>query len=495
MVFLIKRCPRYYQKDIYELIRSFCPDALIGMEGQCDLDLFLLQNTYTIFCSDLVAQTQIITQVNVIQNEKKIDSFSEKIEIADAKYSSKALIKRSIARHIYQWMTNLTKRTLKWGIITGMRPVQIARNFLMQKNDDTACFNYLSAQYLLSQEKAKKLIEVAHQQQHLIDRSLKNVSVYIHIPFCLTKCFYCSFGTATWKSSKIEQSAYVDALIKEIQIIDAFIKQRRLHVESIYIGGGTPTTLDNNNLERLLTDIAKRFADFEEFTVEAGRPDTITKEKLSIIRQAGVTRLSINPQTMNDATLKRVGRAHTVNEFLFAYNLARDMKFDNINCDLIIGLPGETKGDMMQSIGQIKGLQPESITIHALAIKKGANYSYLDVSAMNQTEVEACIDDADQLLGQEQYSAYYLYRQKKMVGSTENTGYCKQNKECRYNVHIMEGTQTILAIGAGAISRIKAGQANNEIIRIANMKDPNLYVKQIDQIIDKKKEKLKEIVL
>lgn len=493
MIFLIEKCSLFYQKDIYELVKSFCPDALVGMEGQCNLDLFSNVNTYRVTGAHQEYESFIQMQVVVFQGVKTIFNSSECVEKKENTYKNRTNIKRSMARQVYKWMTSLTNKTLKWGILTGVRPVQIAKNYLNETNNAEICLKSLMSEYLMSEEKALKLIRTAQYQMLLIDCSTINVSLYIHIPFCSTKCAYCSFGTTVWKNTPLKQQDYVKTIIKELKGIASVVKEKQLNIETIYIGGGTPTALEAKNLNTLLSYVSTTFNTFEEFTVEAGRPDTMTKEKLKIIQRAGVTRLSINPQTMNNETLLKVGRTHSVDDFLSIYQLARKMGFDNINCDLIYGLPGESKHDMMRSVTLLKELNPDSITIHGLSIKKGADYSLADVSQVNVNEIEECMTFADELLSKHHYSPYYLYRQKKMLGSTENTGYCIQGKESRYNIYMMEGVQTILAAGAGSITRLKTSDIKNKIVRVANIKDPKQYIETIDEIIHRKNQMIRSV--
>ena len=337
---------------------------------------------------------------------------------------------------------------------------------------------------------------VAKKERTILeDIDYKNgYSLYIGIPFCPTTCLYCSFTSYSLAAYKSKVDIYIDALFKEMEYVSEAMKGRRL--DTIYFGGGTPTTLSDEQLDRVLTKLEQLF-DVEnaiELTVEAGRPDSITREKLKVLRKHNVDRISINPQTMNQETLDLIGRRHTVLQIKEAFKMAREEGFDNINMDMILGLPGENIDMVKNTLEQIKELSPESLTVHSLAIKRAAALNvwrdkYSDLSIENSAQM---VDMAADYAARMDMEPYYMYRQKNMAGNYENVGYSISGKECIYNVLIMEEKQTIIACGAGASSKIVFhNESDNEhsvrIERVENVKDVTNYIERIDEMIDRKK--------
>jgi len=334
---------------------------------------------------------------------------------------------------------------------------------------------------------AKKELEILNSIDYI-----KGYSLYIGIPFCPTTCLYCSFTSYSLAIWKKEVDNYLDALIKEMQFVSDSMRDRRL--DTIYFGGGTPTTLSPEQLDRLLTALEDNFnvENVYELTVEAGRPDSITLEKLLVLKSHKVGRISINPQTMNQETLDIIGRKHTVGQIIDAFKMARDNGFDNINMDLILGLPGEDESMIHDTLEQIKKLSPDSLTIHSLAIKRAAAINiwrekYKDVSLINTDAIVQMTSDYAKEMGLE---PYYMYRQKNMTGNFENVGYSRPGKECIYNVLIMEEKQTIIAVGAGGASKVifYSEDGNyDRVERIENVKDVRNYIDRIDEMIDRKR--------
>lgn len=398
-------------------------------------------------------------------------------------------VKNELKQLLYGLLFETTGKQLPWGTLTGIRPTKIAMQLLEQGKTEEEISEYMQKTYLASGEKAELSIEIAKRERQILSgiHYEKGYSLYIGIPFCPTTCLYCSFTSfpiCVWKK---RVSEYLDALEKEIDFVREACRDKIL--DSVYIGGGTPTTLEAGELERLLFKIRHTF-DFEnvlEFTVEAGRADSITREKLKVLKKYGVTRISVNPQTMNQKTLKLIGRQHTVEQVVEAFHMAREEGFDNINTDLILGLPGENEADVAYTVERVKELTPDSLTVHSLAIKRASRLSQWilenGISTLHNTDETMRIAAAGAYdLGMQ---PYYLYRQKNMSGNFENVGYAKPGKAGIYNILIMEEKQTIVALGAGSIT--KRVYPDGKIERCDNVKDVALYIEKIDEMIERKR--------
>lgn len=395
---------------------------------------------------------------------------------------------------LYLQLVKMTGRNLPWGNITGVRPSKMAVLMIEQGKSDEQVMEFFQKEHFVSREKAELALKIAKKELKLLGKVdyHNGYSLYIGIPFCPTTCLYCSFtsySVAAWKSHVEE---YLDALIKEMHYVGEAMKGKRL--DTIYFGGGTPTTLMPEQLDRLLTELEQSFDvdNAYELTVEAGRPDSITKEKLLVLKKHKVGRISINPQTMNQVTLDIIGRRHTVEQVKEAFALARDCGFDNINMDLIMGLPGEDADMIRNTLDQILELSPESLTVHSLAIKRASKINmlrekYKDFEFKNTEEI---INMSEQYAHDMHLEPYYMYRQKNMTGNFENVGYSVPGQECIYNVLIMEEKQTIIALGAGASSKIvtyKEDQPLPDIERIENVKNVRDYIDRIDEMIERKR--------
>ena len=398
--------------------------------------------------------------------------------------------KNKLKQVLYKLLSQLTGQTLPWGNLTGIRPTKIAMGLIESGMSNAQAAEYMRNTYFISKEKTALAITIANRERELlkdIDYE-KGYSLYVGIPFCPSICLYCSFSSSPLQRWKDQVDAYLDALLKELDFISEAMKDRTL--DTIYIGGGTPTTLEPEQLERLLGHINARFQVYQvkEYTVEAGRPDSITREKLQAIRKFPVTRISVNPQTMNQATLELIGRRHTVEDTRHAFALARECGFDNINMDIIVGLPGEQKEDVQHTLEEIKKLDPDSLTVHSLAVKRAARLNmfkeqYEEMEFINNQEI---MDMAMKYAYQCQMGPYYLYRQKNMCGNLENIGYAKVDKAGIYNILIMEEKQSILAAGAGASTKF-VFQNGKRIERAENVKDVANYISRIDEMIERKR--------
>ena len=331
---------------------------------------------------------------------------------------------------------------------------------------------------------------IANREKHILENIHyeDGYSLYIGIPFCPSICLYCSFSSSPLHIWKDQVDAYLDALCKEIAFGAEAYRDKIL--DTIYIGGGTPTTLSPSQMDRLLTEVEKHFdlSHLQEFTVEAGRPDSITREKLQVLMEHKVSRISINPQTMNQKTLDIIGRRHTVEQTVEAFKMARQLGFDNINMDLIVGLPGEELPQVEHTMKEVTKLDPDSITVHSLAVKRAARLNIFkdEYKEMTFTNNQEIMDLTAAYAGNAGMSPYYLYRQKNMAGNFENVGYARTGKAGIYNILIMEEKQSILALGAGASTKVVRGA--DRIDRIENVKDIRNYIERIDEMIERKKQ-------
>ena len=410
------------------------------------------------------------------------------IEIPEGEGEDRIAQKNDMKRKLYHQLAAMTGKTLPWGALTGIRPTKIAMGFLEAGMSREEICREMESFYLVSPEKAALAADIAFREKEI----LKNIdyeqgySLYIGIPFCPTTCLYCSFTSYPMSRWAPRMGEYLDALFREIDWAAEHFKGRKLN--TIYIGGGTPTSLSPELLDRLLTKVSDSFdfSDLQEFTVEGGRPDSITTEKLQVLKKHPVTRISINPQTMQEETLRRIGRRHSVEDIRQAYQMARDLGFDNINMDIILGLPGEMEEDVAHTIEEIKKLAPDSLTVHSLAIKRASRLSqWIEENGMETLHnTDATMEIAAAGAAALGMKPYYLYRQKNMSGNFENVGYAREGKFGIYNILIMEEVQTIVALGAGSITKRVFGDGRIE--RCDNVKDVGLYIEKIDEMIERK---------
>ena len=396
---------------------------------------------------------------------------------------------RKMAIVLFRLLVDYCGFTPKWGILTGVRPVKLLRHLVTELGEESG-LDYFQTRLLVSPEKSKLCLTTMHNEEKLLVLSKpESFSLYISIPFCPTRCSYCSFVSSSVEKTIKLVPKYLTLLCQEIEHTSKIAAELGLRLESVYVGGGTPTTLSADQLSVLLNTVNRSFdlSTCREFTVEAGRPDTITAEKLLVLKNRGVTRISINPQTLNEEVLKIIGRRHTTEQTLSAYALARDLEFDNINMDLIVGLPGDTVQSFKSTLDRVIELAPESITVHTLALKRSSRI-FQDESKPFTNDAETAgemLDYAGTQLLTNGYAPYYLYRQSRMVGNLENTGWAKPGYESPYNVYIMDETHTILACGAGASSKIK-DPLSDRLERIFNFKYPYEYINRYEEMIIRK---------
>lgn len=418
------------------------------------------------------------------------EKWAEQSMVYDPQTLTEKEQKRIIKRTIYELLKEETGIRPQWGLLTGVRPAKLISAMLAEGKSDAECIAFLTEQYLVRQHKAELALTVAKAEQKLLAGNRpEEISLYIGIPFCPTRCLYCSFTAYPLAQYQNRVDEYLDALCKELEFLAEY--SRNFVLKNIYIGGGTPTSLDEGQLERLLQKVEELFrptAAEMEYTVEAGRPDTITAEKLRLLKAYGVNRISINPQTMNDETLRRIGRKHSVEEIRHVFWQARQAGHENINMDLILGLPGETAADVRHTMEEIEKLMPDNVTVHTLAVKRASRLrEELEQYDMTTAQVlEEMLDIAAQYAKKMGMEPYYMYRQKNMVGNFENVGYCHPGKEGVYNIQIMEEKQTILAAGAGASTKT-VDPSTDRIERVFNVKSVEDYIGRIDEMIERKK--------
>lgn len=408
---------------------------------------------------------------------------------AENKFSLKP-VKKLLKRKLFLLLQGYTQKTIPWGVMTGIRPTKLVNELLDEGNDREEILNILVNNNFVIAKKAELLYEVAVNQRELFaDSDNNSVSLYIGIPFCPTRCLYCSFSSSTIGQYKKSIDTYIETLLKELKHTDRLIKSYGFKLESIYIGGGTPTSVNAGQLAHLLEGIENLLdlSYLKEYTLEAGRPDTIDAEKLRVIKSSRVDRISINPQTMNSATLESIGRNHTPAAVREAFLKARELGFDNINMDVICGLPGEDVSMFIATLEQISELQPDSLTVHTMAIKRASRLTEQKNSINLEKEyqlVAQMVEAAQEFCKKLNLEPYYLYRQKNILGNLENVGYSKKGKECIYNIQIMEERQTILACGAGAVTKVVF--PNDRIERVFNVKSVEEYIGRIDEMLERK---------
>ncbi len=456
-----------YQYDIHSLFKAFYPDE----------------------------DVRVIVGEKGFNAEKEKDvSPEDEISFIDVDKS-----KNDLKKEIYLQLSQKTGKILPWGDLTGIRPTRIAMNLVDEGKSDEEIFRYMKDTYLVSDEKINLSIDIARREKQVLkDIDYQNgYSLYIGIPFCPTTCLYCSFTSYPIGAFKGIVDDYISCLKKEIDYMAQDFAGKTL--DTVYIGGGTPTTLEPEQIRELIGYLRDRvdLSRVKEFTVESGRPDSITREKLKAMKEMGVTRISVNPQTMSDATLRVIGRQHTVAQLIDSFNMARGEGFDNINMDIILGLPGEDASDVQHTIDEIKKLSPDDLTVHSLAIKRGSRLFEAirerELRGEMKTTMLESMNNTGEMMEIARKGAldlglepYYLYRQKNISGNFENTGYARPGKAGIYNILINEEVQSIVALGAGTVTKRVYGEGGR-IERCDNVKDVKLYMDNIEEMIDRKR--------
>lgn len=390
---------------------------------------------------------------------------------------------------LYRILSGILGFEPPWGILYGVRPAKLMHRLVESVGEEAAVARF-TEECLAVPEKTALTRRVMHSENEIIKLSHKSsFSLYVSIPFCPSRCSYCSFVSHTIENTKKLIAPYVDLLVREIEETGKVAKALSLRLESIYFGGGTPTALESQDLKRLFSAIEKHFdlSNLREYTVEAGRPDTVTENKLQTILSAGVSRISINPQSFNDNVLSAIGRRHTVRQTIDAYELARNMGFDNINMDFIAGLPEDDPESFRKSIEYAVSLSAESVTVHTLSLKSGAYMVTKDMTfdLKDRITVSKMVDSGAKILNESGYHPYYMYRQSKSLGNLENVGWSKKGYECLYNVFMMDETHTVLSVGASAVTKLKSPKSDY-IERIYNYKYPYEYIDNFDELLGRK---------
>ncbi|MBQ7564913.1 MAG: coproporphyrinogen dehydrogenase HemZ [Lachnospiraceae bacterium] len=487
-----------FEYDIHSLVKAFYGReevrVSVAEELPKDFSGFFLQYEEIAASWGINRADPNTVAFSVYSEGKLLDT--EKEEVSRETLSDRILLKNTVKRCIYRLLARELKKELPWGTLTGIRPVKLVMKGLSEGETPGAIGERLKQVYYVSEPKLSLALEIAGREKVLLleTSGAKGYSLYLGIPFCPTTCLYCSFTSfsiALWRERVAD---YLCALKREIDETAKLFQGRRL--DSIYIGGGTPTTLTADELADLMGYIRDSFdlSGLLEYTIEAGRPDSVTEEKLAAILSGGANRISINPQTMNDETLKRIGRRHTTEEFVQSFLLARKAGFRNINTDLILGLPGEGLSEVQHTFSELSALLPESVTVHSMALKRAAGMAeflkeHEELSSVNSAEIMGEAEKSARSMG---LLPYYLYRQKNMTGNLENVGYAKEGCFGFYNILMIEEIQDIVALGAGTVTKRvyydpETGLATGRIERCDNVRDPLLYIDRIEEMLDRKR--------
>ncbi len=492
-----------YENDIYPLVKAFYPEEDIKVFEEQEQALEPKELTEASAAAPLPVAGVLEVPAKIIvrfcMEEIEVSLLGTRLKLKEKRALSQTLgksqYKNAMKRFLYEVLSRTTGRTLPWGILTGIRPTKLVYELLEKDYEEEAVYHHMREEYLCSDDKIAMSIQIARREAKLLEEmDYKNgYSLYIGIPFCPSTCLYCSFPSYSITKFSDYVEGYLKALEQEIRYAASCLPHKKL--TCVYFGGGTPTTLSAEQLDWLLGLIKEKF-DFshvKEFCVEAGRPDSISREKLEVLHKWGVDRISINPQSMQQKTLDLIGRQHTVDQVKEAIRLARETGHDNINMDIILGLPGEDKEDVLDTLRQIKELNPESLTVHTLAIKRAArlNIERDNYSDKKATQVADALTETLKFTKENDYLPYYLYRQKNMADNLENIGYSKFGREGLYNILIMEEKQTILALGAGGMSKF-VFHDENRIERVDNVKSVTDYINRIDEMIERKHKFLQE---
>lgn len=469
------------------------PVALIGNSFKYEIEaiLKLFFNTARFsFISDRSCETEDSFVIAEIRDNKLI---------AEVRLSGSNIVSNSapagtddenefnLCRMLYHILCQKTGITPPWGMMTGIRPVKKVIELMRQGLSKEEISQRLSSKYEISPSKLDIAYETAVNQLPILDKiDSSAVSLYVSIPFCPTRCSYCSFVSHSMDSAIKLMPDYIDALCRELVIISNIVRETNTKIDTIYFGGGTPTSISASDLRKIMETIADNFDldNVREYSVEAGRPDTITEEKLRVIKDLGAQRISVNPQTLNDDVLKVIGRKHSGDDAVRAFELAKKIGFDNINTDLIAGLPTESAESFRNTLDKMIELGPQSITVHTLTLKRAANL-FEQIENIKNPAAEM-VDYSIKKLMENDFLPYYMYRQKNTVDNLENIGYAKKGFECYYNIFIMDETQTIL--GAGCAASTKLVYPNGKLTRIHNYKFPYEYIRRFDQLMTKKEE-------
>ena len=463
--------------ELKELIKEFIP-----------AESFEVINDYV-----KISQTPAKPSNKKAKQEPESSHDDEPVEIIRIELPDGEMERNAAKRFIYDAMAESTGYRPEWGTLTGVRPTKMANELMYRQGLSAEEVRRIFAEeYYVSKEKTDLVMDTCENQKFITGKPAGNsAGVYIGIPFCPTRCLYCSF--ASYQVGEAAMEEYLQALLREVEVTGTRMSELGITAETVYLGGGTPTSLSADALDRLLSHVRKYIdmKDCIEFCVEAGRPDTITAEKLEVIRKNGADRISINPQTMNDSTLELIGRSHRVDDIYRAFELAKASGIPHINTDLIAGLPGEDYDMFMDSVRKVIELEPSNITVHTLAVKRASKLREIDAQYNydKSADVGKMVSDAAKLLAEHGYYPYYMYRQKHMRGNFENVSYAKKGTESPYNIRIMDEHQTIIAMGAGGISKAYYDE-ENRLERVPNVSNYQIYIDRLDEMIQRKEDKL-----
>ena len=478
-MYLINRNHKFHY-EMENLLRVFFPDEKIIVCEEYD------ENDK--YCLTELDGNNITVEVSLQnKNIKKQESFSLSDKVHSE--SNESFFERKMAIMLFDILGDVTGYTPPWGILTGVRPAKLMSNLLLKHGKEDT-LEYFSKELKVTDEKIRLALSVAEKEKQIIENSTEDsYSLYISIPFCPSRCSYCSFISHSNDKAKKLIPEYTRKLCEEIKVTSEIAKNLKLKLRSIYIGGGTPTALDALSLKMLCDTVKENFdiSNIEEYTIEAGRPDSLDDDKFDVLRNSGCTRISINPQSFNDEVLKTIGRNHNSEMTVNAMNSARNFGFDNINMDLIAGLPTESFESFSNTLHKAISFNPENITVHTLALKRSS--TIVTQNQQTNSGKVACqmLSFAQKTLLENGYKPYYMYRQSRCLGNLENVGWAKEGYECLYNIYMMEECHTVLAVGAGAVTKLKA-PLSSEIERIFNYKYPYEYISGFDEIINRKKQ-------
>lgn len=474
-----------FHYEIENLTRVFFPNEKIEIIKDNSLNEFDYPCIVTRIDDNKNGKT-VFVEIRFKNNNENCTTFVKSKNSAEDYIAEQ---EREMAICLYKLLTAYTGITPPWGILTGVRPIKLFRKLTEQYDIDYAK-NYFKDSLLVTDEKITLAEETENNERAILSLSSYNsYSLYISIPFCPSRCSYCSFVSQSVEKAKKLIEPYIELLCQELKYTAKIAADLNLKLETVYIGGGTPTTLNAQQLEKLIYVINHNFPmeQCKEFTVEAGRPDTVTEDKLGILMAGGVNRISINPQTMNDDILEEIGRKHTAKQTIDAFNMARKTGFNHINMDLIVGLPNENFESFKNTLEIITKLNPESITVHTLSMKRSAYLTSQGMHLLKHDSEQAAKMHTycRQLLANQGLRPYYLYRQSRMVGNLENIGYAKNGYDGLYNVYVMDETHTILGCGAGAVTKLKDPKTGI-LQRIFNYKYPYEYNTSFEVMIKRK---------
>ncbi|CCO08074.1 coproporphyrinogen dehydrogenase HemZ [Desulforamulus hydrothermalis] len=479
-----------YLGTVQDIIWLFYPGARFSTAAEGDLTIQLILNDQD---GNLWAEAQLFSSGMAVAHRETGQPW-----LPGEKQNE---LKRLARLAVYRLLVSYSgRRPSPWGIMTGIRPTKVVHRLFDLGWPATDIERYLAEKYALAQEKAALITAIAKTQRPYLlsgTSAARLVSVYIGIPFCPTRCLYCSFPSYSIKQHRTLVEPFLNALLKEIREVGEALQARGLHVQTVYLGGGTPTSLGVDQLSSLLASVNRylRTDETVEITVEGGRPDTLTREVLAVLAQQGVTRLSINPQSMQQHTLDAIGRSHTVEDIYRATEEARHYKFNTVNMDIIIGLPGETVQDVAHTMRHLRQLKPENLTVHALALKRASHLKQrlAEFSLTDAAQAAAMWEEAARAAQGMGLQPYYMYRQKQMVGNLENIGYTLPGHACIYNIQMIEERQTVIGLGVGAGSKW-VNPLTHSLVNQYNAKEPRQYVERLDEYLSRKINRIKQPV-